>query len=80
MTNFELKYHPRKVNIVFNALSMKELHNLEIMILKYGLLEKVWDLNLDFTWTPSGVLIVQMNIVCNIKEQDNQDQLIQQNM
>lgn len=39
--NFGLKYHPGKANKVADALSRKEMHKVELMMLEYALLEKI---------------------------------------
>ena len=38
--DFELKYHLGKANKVVDALSRKEMHKVELMMLEYALLEK----------------------------------------
>lgn len=54
--DFELKYHPGKANKVADALSRKEMHKAELMVLEYALLKKFQDLNLRFDWTQNGVI------------------------
>lgn len=36
--NFELKYHPSKANKVVDALSRKEMHKADLVMLEYDLL------------------------------------------
>jgi hypothetical protein len=38
--DFECKYHPGKANKVADALSQKEMHKVELMMLEYAWLEK----------------------------------------
>lgn len=59
--DFKLKYHPDKANKVANALSRKEIHVIELMMLEYDLMEKFWNLDLRFDWTPEGVLISNLS-------------------
>lgn len=65
-SDFEWKYRPVKANKVVYALSTKEVHTIELMMLEHNLMEKLRYLNLHFTWTQEGVLISQMNIICNL--------------
>lgn len=47
--DFEIKYHSDKANKVVNALSRKEIHKVELMMLEYDLLDNFWNLNLPFS-------------------------------
>ena len=69
---FELKYHPGKANKVANALNRKEMHKDELMVLEYALLEKFWDLNLQFNWMQDGVIMGNLNVTSNLKEEIQQ--------
>lgn len=73
--DFKFNYHPRKANKVTHALSRKELHQSELLMLDYELLEKVRDFNLNFSWTLDGVQLSQLNILCDVKDQFYQAQL-----
>ncbi|XP_058769057.1 uncharacterized protein LOC131642912 [Vicia villosa] len=66
--DFELKYHPGKANKVADALSRKEFRVAELMMLEHGLLEKFQNLNLQFEWTPNGVLISNLSIQNELRE------------
>lgn len=46
--DLKLKYHPGKSNKVEDALSRKEMHKAERMMLEYDLLEKFRNLNIQF--------------------------------
>lgn len=67
--DFELNYHQGKVNIVANALSQKEIHQAKLIMLEYELLEKFRDLNLQFSWTQNGVIMRNLNITSNLREE-----------
>lgn len=73
--DFEIKYHPCKANKVADTLSQKEIHKVELMMLKYTLLEKFRDLNLQFYWTHNGVMIGNLNITSNLREKIHQGQM-----
>jgi len=45
--DFELLYHPRKANMVANALSRKTVNNAHLMIKEVELLEKFRDMKLQ---------------------------------
>jgi hypothetical protein len=74
--DFELKYHPGKANKVADALSRKEIHKAELMMLEYALLEKFRDLNLQFSWTQDGVIMGNLNVTSNLREEIRQGQMI----
>lgn len=65
-----LKYHFGKANNVENALSRKEICADELMVLEYDLMEKFWNLNLQFKWTLDGVLISNLSV-----ENDSQERV-----
>jgi hypothetical protein len=53
--DFDLKYHPGKVNVVADALSRKALAQAEIMMHTCKLYEKFRDLNLETTEVDGGI-------------------------
>lgn len=71
---FNLKYHPDKANKVVNSLSRKEIHVIELMMLEYDLMEKLWNLDLRFDWTPGGVFISKLSIKNYLRERIRQPQ------
>ncbi|XP_058762994.1 uncharacterized protein LOC131636407 [Vicia villosa] len=66
--DFDLKYHPGKANKVANALSRKEIKVAELMMLEFGLMEKFINLDLQFEWAPTGVLISNLCIENELRE------------
>ncbi|XP_058760196.1 uncharacterized protein LOC131633499 [Vicia villosa] len=66
--DFDLKYHPGKANKIADALSRKELKVAELMILEFGLMEKFRNLDLQFEWAPTGVLISNLCIENELRE------------
>ena len=50
--DFEVKYHPRKPNVVADAFSRKSLHVASLTAKELELLEKFKDLNLIVTVEP----------------------------
>ncbi|XP_050898324.1 uncharacterized protein LOC127105200 [Lathyrus oleraceus] len=78
--DFELKYHPRKANKVVDALGRKEMHKVELMMLEYALLEKFQDLNLQFNWTQDGVIMGNLKVTSNLKEEIQQGQMIDEKL
>lgn len=73
--SFELKYHPRKGNKVVDPLSKKEIRIAKLIVLEHDLLEKFGDLDLNFTWNQEGVLVIQMTILCGLRERVRLTQL-----
>ena len=67
--DLELKYHPGKANKVADALSRKVLHNAELMMLEYSLLENFRDLNLQFVWTQEGMLMGNLNVNSTLRDE-----------
>ena len=53
--DFQLSYHPRKANVVTNALSKKSLHMSYLMVKELELIEQFRDLSLVSELTPNGV-------------------------
>lgn len=74
--DFELKYHPGKANEVVNALSRKEMHKDELMMLECALLEKFRDFNLQFSWKKDGVIMGNLNVISNLREEIRQGKMI----
>lgn len=66
--DFELKYHPSKAYKIAYALSQKEMHKVELLMLEYALLEKFRDLN--------GVMMVNWNITSNLREENQQGHML----
>ncbi|XP_058784742.1 uncharacterized protein LOC131659586 [Vicia villosa] len=72
--DFDLKYHPGKANKVADALSRKEIKVAELMMLEFGLMEKFRNLNLQFEWAPTGVLMSNLRIKNELRERIRQAQ------
>lgn len=72
--DLELKYHHEKANKVADALSKKEIHIVELIMLEYDLMEKLWKLHLHFKWTPTSVLISNLSIENDSRERISQAQ------
>jgi ribonuclease HI len=64
--DFDLKYHPGKVNVVADALSRKALHKAELMMHRFDLYEKFRDLDLDVTEMGNGILLHKLEITCDL--------------
>lgn len=73
--SFELKYHLGKGNKVADPLRKKEIRIVKLIVLEHDLLEKFGDLDLNFTWIQEGVLVIQMNILCGLRERVRLTQL-----
>ncbi|XP_050896737.1 uncharacterized protein LOC127103527 [Lathyrus oleraceus] len=78
--DFELKYHSGKANKVAGSLSRKEMHKVELMMLEYTLLEKFRDLNIQFSWTQDGVIMGNLNVTYNLREEIRQGQMIDEKL
>ena len=72
--DLDLKYHPGKANVVADALSRKVIHGAALMMSEYALLEKFRDLNLQFVWTPNGVVMGNLNIDSTLRNEILQGQ------
>ncbi|XP_058775479.1 uncharacterized protein LOC131649738 [Vicia villosa] len=72
--DFDLKYHPGKANKVADALSRKEIKVADLMMLEFGLMEKFRNLDLQFEWAPTGVLISNLCIENELRERIRQAQ------
>ncbi|XP_058741759.1 uncharacterized protein LOC131614150 [Vicia villosa] len=55
-------------NKVADALSRKEIRVAELMMLEHELLERFLNLNLQFEWTPNGVLISDLSVLNELRE------------
>ena len=64
------------MNKVADALSRKVLHNVELMMLEYSLLENFCDLNLQFVWTQEGMLMGNLNVNSTLRDEILQGQLL----
>ena len=67
--NFELQYHPGKVNVVADALSRKSLHISSLMIHEMNLLEKFRDMNLSVTLSHDKMQLNSIRIINNLQKQ-----------
>ena len=79
--DFGLSYHPRKVNVVADALSWKSLHVATMMSLEKRLIEEFRDLNLAIEMRPKslfvGALQITNEFVNHIREAQVDDQFLQ---
>ncbi|XP_058783906.1 uncharacterized protein LOC131658653 [Vicia villosa] len=66
--DFDLRYHPGKANKVADALSRKEIHVAELMMMEFNLMEECRNLSLQFVWAPTGVLISNLNVENVLRE------------
>ena len=67
--DFELHYHPGKVNVVADALSRKSLHVSSLMIHEMDLLEKFIDMNLSLTLSHDKMQLNFIQIINNLQKQ-----------
>ncbi|XP_058749773.1 uncharacterized protein LOC131622747 [Vicia villosa] len=74
LTTAPVLYHPGKANKVANALSRKEIKVAELMMLEFDLMEKFRNLDLQFVWAPTGVLISNLCIENELREKIRQAQ------
>jgi len=65
---FELKYHPRKANVVADALSRKDLVKAEVMMHTCNLYKKFRDLNLNVTEVDGGILLRKSEISYKLRD------------
>ncbi|XP_058758713.1 uncharacterized protein LOC131631966 [Vicia villosa] len=72
--DFDLKYHPGKAYKVADALSRKEIKVAELMMLEFGLMEKFRNLDLQFEWALTGVLVSNLCIENELRERIRQAQ------
>lgn len=76
---FKLKYRIKKANIMSDALCRKKMHIAEMMMLEQDLLERLWNLHLQFTWNQEGYLISNLNITRDMREIIRQVQFMDSN-
>jgi hypothetical protein len=62
-----LKYHPRKANVVADALSRKALAQAEVMTYACKLYEKVRDLDLEATEDDDGIWLHKLEVSCDLR-------------
>ena len=68
--DFQLSYHPGKVNVVVDALSRKTLHMSALMVQELELIEQFRDLSLVSELTPEGVRLGMLKLTSNIFGRD----------
>ena len=66
--NFELKYHPRKANIVADALSRKSLHVSIMMVREMELIKEFRDLNFVIKMTSGKVRVNMLKVTNELME------------
>lgn len=71
---FELLYHPRKANVVVNALSRKTTHVSAMMIRELSLIESFRDLRLQIELEPSGIKCWSLKLTSDLLEQIKEKQ------
>jgi len=67
--DFKLSYHPRKANVVADALSRKFLHMSTLMVQELELIEQFRDLSLVCELTPESVKLGMFKLTSNILEE-----------
>ncbi|MCI40267.1 hypothetical protein A2U01_0061500, partial [Trifolium medium] len=60
--DFKLSYHPRKANMVADALSRKSLHMSSLMVKELNLIEEFRDLSLVCKVTPRSVKLGMLKL------------------
>jgi len=73
--DFKLHYHPRKGNVVVNALSRRCLHISSLMVQEIVLLEKFRDLNLSITLSHDKMKLSSIQIASNLRRQIREAQV-----
>ena len=66
---FGLNYHPRKANVVADALSRKSLHASSMMVKKDELMKSFRDLNLGVVLTPYSLRLNQLRMTSDFTSQ-----------
>ena len=67
--DFQLSYHPRKANVVADALSRKTLHMSVLMVKELQSIEQFRDLSLVSELTPDGLPLGMLKLTSNILEE-----------
>ena len=67
--DYQFSYHPRKANVVTDALSRKTLHMSALMVKELELIEQFRDLSLGSELTPDGVRLEMSKLTSNILEE-----------
>jgi len=67
--DFQLSCHPRKANVVADALSRKSLHMSALMVKELELIEQFQDLSLVCELTPESVKLGMLKLKSNILEE-----------
>ena len=67
--DFDLQYHPGKVNVVVDALSRKSLHISTMMIKELELVEKFRDLNLEVEFASRSVKLDMLTVTNDLQDQ-----------
>ena len=79
--DFELLYHPRKANVVADALSRKTVHVAHLMIKESELLESFRDMKLQFELKPKFIrcstLVISSEFLSLIREKQARDVSLQ---
>jgi hypothetical protein len=65
----DFDYHPRKANVVVDALSRKSLHMSSLMVKELELIEQFRDLRLVSELTPEGVRLGMLKLTSNILDE-----------
>jgi hypothetical protein len=71
-----LKYHPRKANVVADALSRKALAQAEVMMHVCKMYEKVRDLSLEATKDDDGIWLQKLEVSCDLRSRIVQAQSV----
>jgi len=74
--DFELLYHPRKANVVVDALSRKTVHTTHLMIREVELLEKFRDMRLQVELGPESIRCIALTISSNFLDSVRERQLL----
>jgi len=74
--DFQLSYHPRKANVLADALSRKSLDMSALMVKELEFIEQFWDLSLVSVLTPSGVKLRMLKLTNNILEEIEEGQKV----
>ncbi|XP_052726140.1 uncharacterized protein LOC128194637 [Vigna angularis] len=72
--DFELLYHPRKANVVADALSRKVVHVSAMMVKELSLVESFRDLKLQFDLAPNSIRCCNLRVSTDIFDQIREKQ------